>query len=169
MPSHFIKQTKNRFHPINLKFLLSSLPLSSPAFIAAMGKAGGGRNEIDTRFLKCFAVINLQFPLDSTLKHIYGSILKGHLLTFPQNVQAIADFVVTMTIEMFKIVTVELPPTPSKFHYIFNLKDLSRTYSGVLLTHHTNFKDPRQLVSSSKRKLNEFIYSLQIAGTCLAQ
>lgn len=111
-----------------------------------MGKAGGGRNEVDPRFMSKFAVINLQFPLESTLKHIYGSILKGHLLTFPQNVQAVADFIVTMTIEMFKIVTVELPPTPSKFHYIFNLKDLSRTYSGVLLTHPTNFKDPRQLV-----------------------
>lgn len=101
---------------------------------------------MDPRFISKFAVINLQFPLESTLKHIYGSILKGHLLTFPQAVQAVADFVVTMTIEMFKFVTVELPPTPSKFHYIFNLKDLSRTYSGVLLTHATNFKDARQLV-----------------------
>lgn len=118
----------------------------SLAFIAAMGKAGGGRNEVDPRFISKFAVINLQFPLESTLKHIYGSILKGHLLTFSANVQAVADIIIQMTLDLFKIATIELPPTPSKFHYVFNLKDLSRTYAGVLLTRPGNFTDPRQLV-----------------------
>lgn len=135
-----------RSFPLN-KFEIS-VPLSLPptAFIAAMGKAGGGRNEVDPRFISKFSVINLQFPLESTLKHIYGSILTGHLLPFPKTVQAVADVVVQMTLELFKIVTIELPPTPSKFHYIFNLKDLSRTYAGILLIHQNNFKDPRQLV-----------------------
>jgi dynein heavy chain, axonemal len=123
-----------------------SVHFLSLAFIAAMGKAGGGRNEVDPRFISKFAVINLQFPLESTLKHIYGSILKGHLLSFPQNVQAVADVIVQMTLDLFRIATIELPPTPSKFHYIFNLKDLSRTYAGVLLTQPMNFQDPRQLV-----------------------
>lgn len=111
-----------------------------------MGKAGGGRNEVDPRFISKFAVINLQFPLESTLKHIYGSILKGHLLKFPENVRDVADVVVQMTLDLFRIATIELPPTPSKFHYIFNLKDLSRTYAGILLTQPVNFKEPRQLV-----------------------
>lgn len=111
-----------------------------------MGKAGGGRNEVDPRFISKFAVINLQFPLESSLKKIYGSILQGHLLPFEKNVQAVADIIVQMTLDLFKIVTIELPPTPSKFHYIFNLKDLSRTYAGILLTQSSNFKDSRQLV-----------------------
>ena len=111
-----------------------------------MGKAGGGRNEVDPRFISKFAVINLQFPLETTLKHIYGSILKGHLLPFSANVQTVADIVVQMTLDLFRTATIELPPTPSKFHYIFNLKDLSRTYAGVLLTQPANFTDARQLV-----------------------
>lgn len=111
-----------------------------------MGKAGGGRNEVDPRFISKFAVINLQFPLESTLKHIYGSILKGHLLPFPEKVQAVADVVVQMTLDLFKTASIELPATPSKFHYIFNLKDLSRTYAGILLIQPINFKDSRQLV-----------------------
>jgi dynein heavy chain, axonemal len=111
-----------------------------------MGRAGGGRNEVDPRFMSKFAVINLQFPLESTLKHIYGSILKGHLLPFPKTVQAVADVVVEMTLELFKIATIELPPTPSRFHYVFNLKDLSRTYAGILQIQSTNIREPRQLV-----------------------
>lgn len=132
--------------PLNkYKISFSSPSLPFEAFIAAMGKTGGGRNEVDPRFISKFAVINLQFPLESTLKHIYGSILKGHLLPFPESVQAVANVIVQMTLDLFKIATIELPATPSKFHYIFNLKDLSRTYAGILLIQPNNFKDPRQL------------------------
>ena len=122
--------------------------------MAAMGIAGGGRNEVDPRFISMFTVVNLLFPLDDTLKHIYGSILKGHLKEFPDSFSVIAGRVVQMTLSLFKIITVELPPTPSKFHYIFNLKDLSRTYSGLLLTHLSIFQDPKQLVRVWR---NEFL------------
>jgi hypothetical protein len=47
-------------------------------FIAAMGKAGGGRNEVDPRFLSLFSVFNVPFPSEESLNLIYYSILKGH-------------------------------------------------------------------------------------------
>lgn len=111
-----------------------------------MGKAGGGRNEVDPRFISKFAVINLQFPIESTLKHIYGNILKGHLKPFGESVKAVADVIVQMTLSLFDAATVQLPPTPSKFHYIFNLKDLSRTYAGILLTQPSIVREPRQMI-----------------------
>jgi dynein heavy chain, axonemal len=120
--------------------------LKNEAFIAAMGKAGGGRNEVDSRFISNFTVINLQFPMESTLRHIYGSILKGHLQSFPDAVKSVADVIIQMTLDLFAAATIQLPPTPSKFHYIFNLKDLSRTYAGILLTQPSNFREPRQII-----------------------
>ena len=47
-------------------------------FIAAMGKAGGGRNEVDPRFTSLFSVFNIPFPSEKSLHLIYSSILKGH-------------------------------------------------------------------------------------------
>lgn len=111
-----------------------------------MGKAGGGRNEVDPRFISKFAVINLQFPSESTLRHIYGNILKGHLKPFVDTVRAVADVIVQMTLSLFSTATAQLPPTPSKFHYIFNMKDLSRTYAGILLTAASNIREPRQMI-----------------------
>ncbi|XP_021567645.1 dynein heavy chain 10, axonemal [Carlito syrichta] len=47
-------------------------------FIATMGKAGGGRNEVDPRFISLFSVFNVPFPSEESLHLIYTSILKGH-------------------------------------------------------------------------------------------
>ena len=52
--------------------------LKDLGFIAAMGKAGGGRNEVDTRFISLFSVFNIPFPDEDSLHLIYSSILKGH-------------------------------------------------------------------------------------------
>lgn len=47
-------------------------------FVAAMGKAGGGRNVVDPRFISLFSVFNVPFPSEQSLDLIYASILKGH-------------------------------------------------------------------------------------------
>ncbi|KAF2892470.1 hypothetical protein ILUMI_13689 [Ignelater luminosus] len=104
------------------------------SYFAAMGVAGGGRNEVDQRFMSMFAVFNLVFPSDSTLLHVYSSILSGHLEIFNEEVQ-IASILITMTLNLYNSIIAELPPTPSKFHYIFNMRDLSRIVSGLCIIH----------------------------------
>ncbi|KAL2092820.1 hypothetical protein ACEWY4_012618 [Coilia grayii] len=52
--------------------------LKDLGFIAAMGKAGGGRNEVDQRFISLFGVFNIPFPTEEALHVIYSSIIKGH-------------------------------------------------------------------------------------------
>ncbi|XP_015836813.2 dynein axonemal heavy chain 10 [Tribolium castaneum] len=107
--------------------------LKDVSYFAAMGVAGGGRNEVDPRFMSKFSVFNLIFPTSETLHHIYSSILKGHLSQFPEEVQQ-AENLITMTLNLYNIIIVQLPPTPSKFHYIFNMRDLSRIVAGMCKT-----------------------------------
>lgn len=52
--------------------------LKDLGFIAAMGKAGGGRNEVDPRFVSLFSVFSIPFPALESLHLIYASIIKGH-------------------------------------------------------------------------------------------
>lgn len=49
-------------------------------------------------------------------------------------VQALATPITAATIELYQRIVRDLPPTPSKFHYIFNLRDLSRIYHGLFTT-----------------------------------
>jgi dynein heavy chain len=127
------------------------------SFVAAMGCAGGGRNEVDPRFISMFSVYNLIFPNDDTLTHIYRSILRGHLDIFADELRSVADVLVKMTLNLFKVIIVELPPTPSKFHYIFNLKDLSRIFAGLLLIQPNYFKETKQLVRVWRNEFNRVI------------
>ncbi|XP_017478046.1 PREDICTED: dynein heavy chain 10, axonemal [Rhagoletis zephyria] len=129
-------------------------------FYAAMGCAGGGRNEVDPRFISMFAVFNIVFPNDESLQQIYVSIFKGHLKhssAFKAEMLPMADYVVSMTLRLFKVVIVELPPTPSKFHYIFNLKDLSRIFAGMLLIHSNYCHDLRDLIRVWRNEFTRII------------
>lgn len=49
-------------------------------------------------------------------------------------IQEACDKITFCTLELYNRIIKDLPPTPSKFHYIFNLRDLSRVYSGLTLT-----------------------------------
>ncbi|XP_077600352.1 dynein axonemal heavy chain 10-like [Stigmatopora nigra] len=108
--------------------------LKDLGFIAAMGKAGGGRNEVDTRFVSLFSVFSIPFPEVESLHLIYASIIKGHTKSFEDVVQKICDKVTVCTLELYNSLVRDLPPTPAKFHYIFNLRDLSRVYNGLTIT-----------------------------------
>ncbi|GAB1860436.1 Dynein heavy chain 10, axonemal [Camponotus japonicus] len=115
-------------------------------YLAAMGEPGGGRNEVDPRFISMFSVYNVTFPSSETLNYIYTSILSGHLQTFPEEVQSIANGLVQLMLELYETVRKELLPTPSKFHYIFNMRDLSRIMAGLLQSHSNFYPSVKQFV-----------------------
>ena len=95
-------------------------------FIGAMGPPGGGRNNVDPRFVRLFTVFNLTPPSEEVLKKIYGSIITRFAANFNDKVQAAAAKVTDAMLRLFDLCIEKLPPTPSKFHYIFNLRPVLR-------------------------------------------
>ena len=81
--------------------MILSFFLQDLGYMAAMGKAGGGRNETDPRFVSLFSVFNMTFPDELSLFKIYYSILYGHLLPFNQEVQDMATQITDMTMGLY--------------------------------------------------------------------
>lgn len=65
-----------------------------------------------------------------------GRPLRGALLSqvFHESIIAVSDQLTRCTLALYTDIVQDLPPTPSKFHYIFNLRDLSRVFHGLVLT-----------------------------------
>ncbi|XP_050498494.1 dynein axonemal heavy chain 2 [Diabrotica virgifera virgifera] len=103
--------------------------------IGAMGPPGGGRNVISERLLSCFNVINMTFPEDETLSRIFGTMLGQHLADFDEMVKLVGREITETTIDLYKNVVVKMLPTPAKMHYLFNLRDISRIFQGMLRSH----------------------------------
>ncbi|XP_021370512.1 dynein heavy chain 10, axonemal-like isoform X1 [Mizuhopecten yessoensis] len=134
-------------------------------YIAAMGIAGGGRNETDPRFVSLFCVFNMTFPSDESLYLIYNSILVGHCQPFAKEIQDCVSTITKMTMSLYSTVVKDLPPTPSKFHYIFNLRDLSRIYQGLCLTTPDRFSKPDKFVRVWRNECMRVISDRLISDT----
>ena len=94
---------------------------------------GGGRAVVTPRFSRHFNVISIPAASDSALTLIFHSILSSFLIKFEQSVQSLCKGIVAATIEVYTKISEELLPTPSKFHYTFNLRDISKVFQGVLM------------------------------------
>lgn len=103
--------------------------------VSAMGPPGGARNAVDPRFVSLFMCFNVQFPSTRNLRTIYEAILSDHVGKFSEEIKSASQSLTGLTLELYNCIVDRLAPTPSRFHYIFNLRDLSRIYE---VCHRTN-------------------------------
>ena len=112
---------------------LTQKTLKDVAFVGAMGPPCGGRNNVDPRFIALFNVINLTPPTTGVLKGIYSAIVSTRLENFQPAVKTVVGLVTDATLQLYQHIVDTMPTTPSKFHYFWNLRDLSRVYEGLCL------------------------------------
>jgi dynein heavy chain len=102
-------------------------------FAAACAPPGGGRNEVSPRLIRQFNMIWMPQLSEASLKRIFQSILEGFLSCTMGALVPLAQHVVTSSVTVYMKVQEELLPTPSKSHYTFNLRDLSKVFQGLLM------------------------------------
>jgi len=103
-------------------------------YILAMNHPGGGKNDIPHRMKRHCANWNVPMPSMASIHQIFGSILKLRFTEkdFTKAVLDVAEGLVDLTMDVYEKAKAKLLPTPAKFHYIFNLRDVSRVFQGLM-------------------------------------
>ena len=102
-------------------------------YVSCMNPTAGSFT-INPRLQRHFCVFAVSFPGQEAQNTIYASILGGHLDVhkFPVAVKRISEKLVQASIQLHAKINSTFLPTAIKFHYIFNLRDLSNIYQGIL-------------------------------------
>ncbi|KAI8923518.1 dynein heavy chain and region D6 of dynein motor-domain-containing protein [Entophlyctis helioformis] len=120
--------------------------LNDILMVAAMGPPGGGRNPISPRIQARFNVLNMTFPNEQSITRVFGTIINQKLQDFEEDVKPLGDIITHATIEIYHTVVAQLLPTPAKMHYLFNLRDISKVFQGLLRANR-EYYDSRETVT----------------------
>uniref|UniRef100_H0XMD8 Dynein axonemal heavy chain 17 n=1 Tax=Otolemur garnettii TaxID=30611 RepID=H0XMD8_OTOGA len=104
-------------------------------YVACMNPTSGSFT-IDPRLQRHFCVFAVSFPGQEALTTIYNTILSQHLAyrTIPMTIQRMSNQLVAAALALHQKVTATFLPTAIKFHYVFNLRDLSNIFQGLLFS-----------------------------------
>ncbi|EDV21418.1 uncharacterized protein TRIADDRAFT_60039 [Trichoplax adhaerens] len=102
--------------------------------LAAMGPPGGGRNMVSSRFLRHFNIIGIDSYDEISMRSIFQAVTDWHFNRgFENSLKKFSRIVVHATQMIYHLAVSHFLPTPSKSHYVFNLRDFARVIHGFLL------------------------------------
>uniref|UniRef100_A0A8B9NN00 Dynein axonemal heavy chain 17 n=1 Tax=Accipiter nisus TaxID=211598 RepID=A0A8B9NN00_9AVES len=116
-------------------------------YVACMNPTAGSFT-IDSRLQRHFCVFAVSFPGQEALRAVYSTILAQHLdlQRMPLAVQKLQPQLVAAALALHQKVSSTFLPTAIKFHYLFNLRDLSNIFQGLLFSTPECLKTPVDLV-----------------------
>ncbi|XP_060638089.2 dynein axonemal heavy chain 11 [Anolis sagrei] len=116
-------------------------------YVACMNPTVGSFT-INPRLQRHFAVFAMNFPSADALNTIYSKIFDFHFQRqgFNPSVLKHGPAMIQAAIWLHQIMVQNFLPTAVKFHYIFNLRDLSNIFQGILFAKQECLKHPNDLI-----------------------
>ena len=110
--------------------------IEDTCLIACAAPPSGGRAKITPRLSRRFNMFCLPEASVGVLSSIFSSILGNYLKAwgFGDKVKNLEEAAISSTIEIYVKIQEDLRPTPAKFHYLFNLRDVSKVVQGICMT-----------------------------------
>ncbi|NXG21537.1 DYH9 protein, partial [Grallaria varia] len=126
---------------------LSLKEITNVQYVSCMNPTAGSFT-INPRLQRHFCVFALSNPGQDALSRIYSTILVQHLTSgnFSESVQKSAQQLVALALGLHRKVATTFLPTAVKFHYVFNLRDFSNIFQGLLFSTPECLKEPQDLV-----------------------
>lgn len=81
--------------------------------------------------------------------------MRGFLKDFCAPVIDVGDKIVTATVEIYDRIAIDLLPTPEKSHYVFNLRDLSKCFQGMLQADPSDVREAKQILRCAILQLGD--------------
>ena len=108
---------------------LFSMKIVDTGVIAAIRPPQGDNDKMCGRFMRHFNTIYIDHFDDTTVSAIFSRIVLWHLDTkgFSKEFDPCIDQIVHATLNVHKFVVANLLPTPDHSHYLFSLKEFSRS------------------------------------------
>ena len=120
--------------------------MNGVTFASACAPPGGGRNEVSARLVRHFNMVWLTDLSSESMMTIFDSILCGFIaIECPQYLNT-AKELVRASVDIYRRVQNDLLPTPTKSHYTFNLRDLSKTFQGIIMIESKNLPEREDFV-----------------------
>ncbi|XP_053119664.1 dynein axonemal heavy chain 11 isoform X1 [Hemicordylus capensis] len=126
---------------------LSVKEIHNCQYVACMNPTVGSFT-INPRLQRHFTVFAMNFPSTDALSTIYSKILDFHFQqhAFNPSVLKHGPAMIQAAIWLHQTMVQNFLPTAIKFHYIFNLRDLSNVFQGILFARPECLKHPNDLV-----------------------
>ncbi|XP_033960741.1 dynein axonemal heavy chain 11 [Pseudochaenichthys georgianus] len=117
-------------------------------YITCMNPTSGSFS-INPRLQRHFSVFAVHFPSADGLATIFSSILSAHFLQggFSYGVSRSVGTLMQAAICLHQKISQNFLPTAIRFHYIFNLRDLSNMFQGILFALPESIRYPTDLVN----------------------
>lgn len=114
---------------------MSQMRLVDVQPICAMPPPSSGK-DVTPRFKRHFFTMGISEFEDDVKSTIFSKIVSWHFeaRAFSETFKPYVNYVVKGTLDVYKETLKYLLPTPSKSHYLFNLRDFSRVIQGILLS-----------------------------------